>query len=95
MKRRTLKKLANRTLKNVVEIVFHEQLQGTDPCQETEVRLPNGRWTTVGRPEITSNSLDIISDLRGGRRYAEHYACHGELWYEFKMADGSSHIVTC
>ena len=95
MKRRTLKKLANRRLAGVREIVFHEHLAGTDPCQETEVRLPNGRWTTVGRPEITSSSLDILSDLRGVRRYAERYSCHGELWYEFNMADGSSHVVTC
>ena len=95
MKRRTLKKLANRALADVREIVFHEHLQGADPCQETLVRLPNGRWSNVDRPEITSNSLNVISDLRGVRRYADRYSCHGELWYEFIMADGSSHVVTC
>ncbi len=95
MKRRTLKKLANRRLADVREIVFHDHLAGTNPCQETLVRLPNGRWATVDRPEVMSSSLDIIDDLRGDRRYAERYSCHGELWYEFIMADGSSHVVTC
>lgn len=95
MKRRTLKKLANRKLEGVREIVFHEHLAGTDPCQEALHRLPNGRWTTVGRPEVMSSSLDIIDDLRGVRRYADRYSCHGELWFEFIMADGSSHVVTC
>ena len=95
MKKRTLKKLANRRLADVVEIVFHDHLQGIDPCQETLVRLPNGRWVNVDRPEVVSSSLDVISDLRGVRRYADQCSCHGELWYEFNMADGSSHVVTC
>ena len=95
MKKRTLKKLANRALENVVEIVFHEHLAGTDPCQETLIRLPNGRWCNVDRPEVVSSSLDIIDDLRGVRRYADHFSSHGELWHEFIMADGSSHVVTC
>ena len=96
MKKRIEKKLANRRLADVVEIVFHEHLADTDPCQETLRRLPNGRWYNVDRPEVmSSSSLDIIDDLRGDRRYADRYSCHGELWYEFNMADGSSHIVTC
>ena len=96
MKKRTLKKLANRALVDVREIVFHDHLADTDPCQERMVRLPNGRWATVGRPEVgMSSSLDILSDLRGVRRYADHFSSHGELWFEFIMADGSSHVVTC
>ena len=95
MKKRIEKKLANRKLEGVREIVFHDHLQGTDPCQETLVRLPNGRWINVDRPEVMSSSLDVISDLRGVRRYADQCSCHGELWYEFIMADGSSHDVTC
>lgn len=95
MKKRIEKKLANRRLTDVVEIVFHDHLQGTDLCQETLRRLPNGRWYNVDRPEVISSSLDVIIDLRGVRRYADQNSCHGELWYEFNMADGSSHTVTC